>query len=71
MESDFDLCQKFGNALRSLLPGFNMYDNEIEAVIDSKGVDYFVYQSGKEVADLIETALLLSRVGSRKEALNA
>jgi len=71
MESELDLCQKFGSALRSLLPGFNMYDNEIEAVIDSRGVDYFVYQSGKDVANLIETALLLSRVGSRKEALSA
>jgi hypothetical protein len=68
MECCTDLYQRFGSSVRALVPGFELCDYEIESVIDSHGVDFFVQHSGDEMSELFEAALLISNIKRGKGA---
>jgi hypothetical protein len=61
-----DIYQRFGNALRLLAPGFNMSDDDIEFSIGSDGFDNFALSNGHDIAEIIEAALLISRIRTVK-----
>jgi hypothetical protein len=61
-----DIYQRFGTALRVLMPDFAMSDSDIESAIASDGFEYFALNSGQDIVEIIEVSLLISQIRAAK-----